>query len=214
MDPLKCGVKAASVTNLTDARYFAAYGVNYLGFNLEQGTENAISPTMVAAFRDWIEGPILVGEFGAMSTQELVSLAEQLDLQAIQVGVFAPLEELKAATKLPIIQELVLSEDLAIDELVSIMQNNAENVEAFVLNTSVNNFSWEQIKSDALLLKFLKDSCTNYPIYIDLVALADDVEELLENLKPRGLQVRGGEEEAVGIKSFEELDDWFDVLLV
>ena len=34
-------IKASRITNLTDARYFAAKEVDFLGFNLEEGTEGA-----------------------------------------------------------------------------------------------------------------------------------------------------------------------------
>ena len=50
-----------SITNLTDARYFSAWEVEWLGFNLSQGEENAISPLQVAAMREWVEGPKIVG---------------------------------------------------------------------------------------------------------------------------------------------------------
>ena len=48
---LKTKVKASSITNLTDARYFAAWGVNWLGFDLRQGSDTYVQPQLVHAIK-------------------------------------------------------------------------------------------------------------------------------------------------------------------
>ena len=45
-------LKATAVMNLTDARYFAAKEVDYLGFNLEEGTEGYLDPMYMKAIRE------------------------------------------------------------------------------------------------------------------------------------------------------------------
>ena len=37
---------------------------------------------------------------------------------------------------------------------------------------------------------------------------------IIDTLKPTGLSMRGGEEEKVGYKSFEDLDEVFDLLAI
>ncbi len=49
---LKVQVIASNITNLTDARYFAAYGVDYLLFDLGQ-----ISIDSIKEIVDWVSGP-------------------------------------------------------------------------------------------------------------------------------------------------------------
>ena len=52
---LKTNIFAGGITNLTDARYFAARGAQYLSFNLDKGTALNISPEKTAAIKDKID---------------------------------------------------------------------------------------------------------------------------------------------------------------
>lgn len=49
---LKVQVIASNITNLTDARYFAAYGVHFLLFDLSE-----ISVAAIKEIVDWVSGP-------------------------------------------------------------------------------------------------------------------------------------------------------------
>jgi len=83
---LKLSVKASQITNLTDARYFAAREVEWLGFNLDTGSENAIPPQQISAIKEWVEGPKIVVEFGLQSPDEIKQAVDYFDLDAIQVA--------------------------------------------------------------------------------------------------------------------------------
>ena len=52
MSILKCKVIASHVSNLTDARYFAARGVDYLLYDLDE-----ISVEKIAEIQEWVSGP-------------------------------------------------------------------------------------------------------------------------------------------------------------
>jgi len=212
MDPLRCRVKAAAVANLTDARYFAALGVDYMGFALEPGAEGHISPMELAAFREWIEGPALVGEFGGMNTAQIVELTKELKLDVIQVGPFGKTQEVASATGLPILQEIVLGGDIGPQEAQPILDANAATVTGFILNFTRNKLSWQMIQADPTWVGWLTETCADFSIMLDIPAPAALLEDILTTLEPVGVQVHGGEEEAVGFKSYDELDEWIEVL--
>ena len=65
---LKTKIKANSITNLTDARYFAAWEVEWLGFNLNPGESIALQ--QVPAIKDWVDGVKIVGELSQPSPEE------------------------------------------------------------------------------------------------------------------------------------------------
>ena len=109
-DILKTRIKAGRITNLTDARYFAARGVSWLGFQLDAGGEGQVSPQMFSALKEWVEGPLFVGNFGASTAAEINESAELLKLDMIQVGLFSGLDELKQIIDIPIIKEIVIQE--------------------------------------------------------------------------------------------------------
>ena len=56
-------IKAGSITNLTDARFFAAYDVDYIGFCFDPVSPDYISPQNALAIKGWISGPKIVAEF-------------------------------------------------------------------------------------------------------------------------------------------------------
>ena len=61
--PLKTLVKVGSITNLSDARYCAGMGVDFLGFRVIEDTENYIEPGLYQQIRGWVSGPKFVAEF-------------------------------------------------------------------------------------------------------------------------------------------------------
>ena len=91
---LKTNVKASSVTNLTDARYFAAWEVAWLGFNFDAGSDRYIQPQLMKAIREWVDGVKAVGEFNMQAPEEIRAAAELLALDAVQVGMFTDLSAL------------------------------------------------------------------------------------------------------------------------
>lgn len=70
---------AGGITHLTDARFFAAYAVDYLGFCFDPQSPNYISPTQALAIKGWVTGPEIVAEFAhqdATNVQEIIRFME------------------------------------------------------------------------------------------------------------------------------------------
>ena len=105
---LKIKVKASQITNLTDARYFAAKEVEWLSFNFREGAENYIDPMKARAMFEWVEGPRIVGEFDGLTAADINFYTEGYQLQHIQVGnetTVAAVFDLKATS---VIKEIVV----------------------------------------------------------------------------------------------------------
>ncbi len=72
---LKTLVKVGSITNLSDARYCAGMGVDFLGFRVIEGQPNAITPARFQEIRGWITGPQIVVElYGLRDRQQLEAI--------------------------------------------------------------------------------------------------------------------------------------------
>ncbi|MCB0588954.1 MAG: N-(5'-phosphoribosyl)anthranilate isomerase, partial [Phaeodactylibacter sp.] len=54
--------------------------------------------------------------------------------------------------------------------------------------------------------------CREYPVILSLDFNPETLQEALESLNLYGINVRGGEEEKTGFKSFDELDELFEAL--
>jgi phosphoribosylanthranilate isomerase len=183
---LKTKVIASSISNLTDARYFAAWGVEAMGFDLR-----AVSAAQVHAFKDWISGPKVIGEFSSSEGQEVIeNAAKALGLDLIQLDVFAP-KEWDFATD--VIREVII-------------ENTTPEKGTYILKSENPRFELESH------LPLLKKFCTIADCYLDLNLKVDHYEIILSEVKPAGIVLRGGAEEKVGFKSFDELDEIMEFL--
>lgn len=69
-------VKAGSITHLTDARFFAAYDVAYIGFCFDPLSPDYISPQAALAIKGWINGPQIVAEFANQDIDNVRNIIE------------------------------------------------------------------------------------------------------------------------------------------
>lgn len=211
---LKLTVKASGVTNLTDARYFAARECQWLGFNMEPGNEQFIEPQQLMAIAGWVDGVKIVGEFGQQSVEEIKHLIENIPLDAVQLNMLTPPETLVALREHYVIQEVVADDYSQPEALQSFIFQSAPFVQAYLLNFAVNNLDWQWLKDHPALLDFTRRICSQYDTFVAIHCKDDDLDELLREIKPFGLAVTGGAEEKVGYKSFDDLDPIFDHLEV
>lgn len=210
---LKTKVKAGAITNLTDARYFAAREVEWLGFNFEQGSDHYIEPVAMKAIKEWVDGVKIVGEFGTHRIEDIQKAIEILELDFIQVGMFTGKEDLKKLQGSTIIREIVVEKSSTENDIVDCIKDLLSEVDIFLLDFAKNGIDWNDLKNGQhVAIPFLKKLCGQCKILIAIDLSAENVVELLEVLKPYGLHLKGGEEEQVGLKSFDELDDVLDVL--
>jgi phosphoribosylanthranilate isomerase len=212
---LKVKVKASAVTNLTDARYFAAREVEWLGFQLEAGDERYISPDSVAVIKEWVDGVKVVGEFSFSKTGDIRALADRLGLDAVQVGMFAEIEELPALAGIPVIKEVIVDEETTETDFLEHLLDYSPFCDAFLLDFANSGITWEKIKRGIPFPKeVLKSACQHNRVIVNIELSSAIIQEFLSTIRPYGLNVTGGEEEKTGFKSFEELDEIFDLLEV
>ncbi len=211
---LRTNVKASSITNLTDARYFAAWDVEWMGFVLDPASDLYVAPQSVQAIRDWIDGPGIVGEFNLQTAPEIQTAVELLHLDAIQAGMFTSAETLtELQSGLPVIKEIVLDRDSDEAFLREQLDEFAHLAAYFLLNFEKNGLSWQQLKGEKpLSLDILRSICRQHAVYLGIDLDVASLDEVLEELQPHGLSLRGGEEEKTGYKSFDEIDDIFEAL--
>lgn len=210
---LKIKIKSAAITNLTDARYFAAWDVEWLGFCLDNNASDFLSPIEVKAIKEWVEGPKIIGEFGQQSVDEIQNAIDNIGLDAIQIGHFSDPSIFQKEVKVPLFKEYILE---SADELEKASQNlmsQKNDVYCFVLDGSKNNLSWKNFIADQNKSLFIQ-LCKQTNIILDIIADPSDINEMLKFEQLFGLQIKGGEEEKVGFKSFDEIDNWFDQLII
>ncbi len=207
---LKTKIKASSIANLTDARYFAAWGVDWLGFDLQ-----TISVEDVKTMKDWLEGPVFVGEFGVQDEQRMEEIVSFLGLDAIQINMFATPPHFLKQEEIQLFQEIVIETTTNEDNIQSILTTNESLVDTFIIDLSKNAFSWNDIINGTVLgLDTLNEWCKNFNILLDIDQKAANWMQILEQSHAIGFSVKGGEEEKVGYKSFDAIDNLFEALAI
>lgn len=202
----KTRLKASTLTNLTDARYFAAREATWLGFNLDAGSEAYVDPTQVLAIREWVDSVQIVGEFGLQSASEIREYAEYLNLDAVQVGPFTSPEVLIELRDLVLIRELVFETPPSAHDIREALQPYAGLCAWFLLDFEKNNLPFETLPAE------MAELCQEFPILLACNWTPNQLRQALETWQPAGIALRGGDEEKVGYKSFDELDELLDML--
>lgn len=213
---LKTKVKASSVTHLTDARYFAAWEVEWLGFNLSSGDPEAIDPRQAAAIQGWIDGVQIVGELNLPTVEDLQTATELLSLDAIQVGMYTETETLREwGGQLPIIQEIVINADTQLEEVEELLEAGQGVMAYFLMNFTKGDVTWVQVEQGvSITVEQLKEWAERYPLLLEIDLNDQRPSTLLDQLPILGFSLRGGAEEKVGYKNFDELDTFFEDLEV
>ncbi len=204
---LQTKIKASAISNLTDARYYAAWAVEWLGFSFDPASDAFIEPRAMHAIAQWIEGPKIVGEFGQETVANIESAIKNLNLDLIQLGTFASLEDAKALAKHPIIKEYRVDNQTNLEELASEVQSFAPFVQYHLLEFGKSGISWENVKNNPQQLQVIQNICSSTDCILSLPSETDQLAELLTKLNPFGINLYGSEEEKVGFKSFDDVDE-------
>lgn len=196
-------IKLGSVSNLSDARFAAASGVAFIGFNFNTGSALYLPPVKAKEIIDWISGPQMVAEFG---NQDLVSIMELSTL--LQVNIIEVENELEPndllSLGLPVIKKIDIANSSP-DDLLELLNRYKDSVDAFHLWSSDQSISLD----DALL----KQLCSSFQIVWGLPLQKENALSVCLNFNPYAINLTGAEEEKPGLKDFDELSGIVEVLI-
>jgi phosphoribosylanthranilate isomerase len=184
----KTKIYASRVTNLSDARYFAAMGVDYLGIPLDAGLK---TETIKELF-DWVEGPEFIGEITGI--QPLPNLGSVVDILKLNKMAVNPYYSDKISENISIIREIRF-EDCVVSEEEIVLKFQSPILEID--------------KSEEQKLREIIDSNR---VWFYIEGDYNEINQIIDKYNPHGIVLIGGEEEKVGFKSFDEIDLIFDHL--
>jgi phosphoribosylanthranilate isomerase len=206
-------IKADNITNLTDARYFAAKEVEWLTFNFTEGSPSYIEPMKARAMFEWVEVPNIVGAFERVTADEVSFYAQSWGLKVIQVGSMTLKEEVMRMGNVEIIKEFDIEIFTSPEFLRQEMNELRRKIDIFQFNFQQNSITWQDLQEPTaiLTLEDLKGLCRDFNIILKIDFQLFILKDILP-INPYGLAIEGGEEERIGVKSYDELDEIFDEL--
>ncbi|MEM1327310.1 MAG: hypothetical protein AAGI23_15210 [Bacteroidota bacterium] len=201
---LRIPILASEINNLTDARYFAAREATWLSFPLSQ-----INIQQIAAIQEWVDGVTIVPAFESESVAEIIEYAQFLHVDTIQLAPFYDESHHTSLSDFNIIQLVLIGEDSDWSEVDHRLMELSKTTSLIVLDTYKSNISWQKLT--VAQRAQLQQWCADYPIVLGLPFSQESIADVLA-LGAKAINLRGSEEEKVGYKSFEEVDEILDVL--
>jgi phosphoribosylanthranilate isomerase len=198
---LKTKVKISNVTNLSDARYCAGMGVDMLGFDVDEQSENYTSPKKLQEIRSWLAGIQIVIEIAkSESDNNLSEVIISYNPDMIQVNSIGLLKDIKAITDKPLILSIEANQDA--DTIFEILNKNKDLVDCFLLE------SQSELPFSGDWPDFLQLLSNQFSILLGFGITTHNV----LTLPSVGIALRGGVEERPGYKDFGDLMDILEIL--
>lgn len=166
---------AKNINHLTDARYFAAWGVSWMCYD-----PAIIGMSEIAVIKEWVEGPKHIIDISKIDTSEALSM---LSMEAI---------------------DGYLTNNIGAHK--QIQSELKSKIEAFV-------YAPESIPHAIQVWATKELDTGNFEeIICDISGNAEEIISFVKTNNPFGILLSGGEEEEVGVKSFNDLDKILEAL--
>ena len=203
-------LKLGEVNNLSDARYAAGIGAQFLGFNMTPGHPQYIAPDKIQEITGWLSGPNLVAEWDGGLSEIIRDTCERLALDYVQLNTFDP--KLSSELRdLSLIQNITLAGDEKPSEIIA-QANAVHQTDMFFMFSFDTEADQENYLSKAGNRLMLTEFCRNYPVLLNFFFSPGNVIDMLEDFKPFGINLKGSSEIKPGYKDFDALNDLVDVL--
>ena len=187
---LKTHVVVSNVDNLHDARYCAGMGVDMIVFPIDPSIPNYVNPEKCKEIIDWLAGVTIVGESHSTDHLEL----NQYPINTILINDTQTIPDLKDVDT-----DIILRIDLD--------QHNSEQVET-ILNEYRFSVEFFILNSKQPIDKYkdqLVEWTQTFPVVIGFGIDAENVNEILDEISPKGIELKGGSEIEVGLNTFDGL---------
>lgn len=189
-------IKAGQVNNLTNARFFASYQVDWIGFDMDPLSPNNLSPDQAQEIINWLVLDNLMGEFDNRSVEEVLQLAHMLQMKGVQVPYALPSAPLKAAN-------LTVIKKLELDMPVLPMALDTNHVDYLLVEAGAA--SWSGL--DAHRQEVLTGWIDELPVLLSVGPAKSEVDVLVNTFSPAGINLLIPDEIRPGVQEFEPVLD-------
>jgi phosphoribosylanthranilate isomerase len=207
---LKTNLKLGEVNNLSDARFAAGIGAEFIGFNLTPSHPKFIAPNAISEILGWLSGPCLVSEWDDVPVDVITDTNERLGFHYIQLNCFNR-QQAEILKDHQLIQCIRLIPHQSSTELISKLESIKSYVKYFMLEFASVADQEEFLASKPNCL-ILKEFCKDYLVFLNFEFTTSTLPQLLEEYSPFGINLKGGTELKPGFKDFDELNDLVELL--
>jgi phosphoribosylanthranilate isomerase len=202
-------IKASSVTNLADARYFASYGIEIMGFCFDPKASDFVTPYKMHEISGWIEGPQLAGEFGHLSVDAIIETIKTEQLEYAQIKLSDITKQHAAIDMVPLILEIDILPETDFKKTEKILAQVYSANDFVLLNSLRLN---DKQLGESPVSDFIKKMCSKYPVLIQHYFSAENVQCIIHKFNPEGIALKGSSEIKTGTKTYDEMNALMEAL--
>lgn len=210
---LQTRLKISSVNNLTEARYFSAMGVEWIGFDFNPESSRYVDVETAKEISGWLAGPRFLGEFGNHPVELVNKVSTTLGFEIVQTDMDLDLDHLDPKIS-SLIHRVKISPDVQKTALEHFLEERNRWTSQFLLDFTSNVY-WKDVEESKVLSKdFLKDLCDEYDVLLKFDFTKENVLAIVETLQPLGIDLSGGNELQTGMQAFDEVGEILELLEV
>lgn len=202
-------VKICGITTLEDARFASGALADYLGFIFYDKSPRYIEPAKAGAIINWIEGPQKVGVFVNQPLDDVNEIAMRTGIDLVQLhGDESP--GYCDMINFPVIKVFHITKRTNSEDLVSEIEAYKNSADYFLFDTKIDDlyggtgqtFDWSLIQ----------DLSLGKPFFLSGGLNPGNVAEAIKKVSPDVVDLSSGLEEAPGLKDFDKIEAFFDVM--
>lgn len=205
---LRTNLKLGEITNLSDARFAAGRGADFVGFNFTPNHAAYLAPEQAQEIIGWLDGPKLVGEWNEGIADIISDTAERLELDYIQLNFVDP----SLGNQLQdwnIIQQLDLTRHIG--EIIKQIEDTQAFTGIYLLSLP-HDADLDKYLEESAHMQMLQSVCKDYPVMLNFPFTPDNLITVLDALNPFGINLNGGKEIKPGYKDFDLLNELVDLI--
>lgn len=191
---LKYPIFIPSITNLNDARYCAAMGVDTLGFCFDSSHKNYVEMPLFDAIRGWLSGVKIMAELNKIPAIEGAEIANSV--QADYILAHHSVQNYALYTDIPVIYQIILEENIPFDP----PKNSI-----YYIDSVIKTIDLKRDKAE-----FQHFAAQNCKIILGCGFDAGNINEINNLYLPFGFGLYGENELTTGLKDYDLLGAVFD----
>lgn len=209
IDDRKVKVKICGITRLEDARFASGAMVDYLGFIFVKDSPRYIDPEKAAEIIGWVEGPQPVGVFANESAGHINAVAIESGIKMVQLHGDEPPGYCDEIT-LPVIKAFRIAEGMSTADIERMVYPYRDVVDFFLFDT------WHPVLLGGTGAAFewglLKPLADEYPFFLAGGLNSGNVGDAIREASPYAVDVSSSLETEPGIKDFDLISGFMDVV--
>lgn len=201
---LKTFVKVGHISNLSDARYCAGFGVNLLGFNLFDQSEDQISVELAKEIMGWVAVENFVLECGNADKEFVDQMINETGIDYVQVNHPEIANDLAADGRQVILKMKINSpeESEIAEQIISRLDTNIKFLIVDSDDNDASSYTADLVKN------------VEIPVLKAFDNTKENIVTILEEGHFAGIALKGSVEDKPGFKDYDELADILETLEV